>query len=105
MRTTRLSLAGHQMRKALIVLACSVGFATIATDASAARCNGSACGEVDVYYEGGCFKMQNHSNQTVKVTLGAVTYTVRRGQTKTATNPFGGQCLQSFMGGVKAVYQ
>ncbi len=92
------------MRKALIFLLCGVGFAIITTDASAA-CKGNACDQVDVYWDGGCFKIQNHSDRTVKVSLGPVTYTVRRGTTITATNPFGGQCLQSYVGGEKAVYQ
>ena len=92
------------MRKTMMFAFFSIWFAVVATEASAG-CNGNACNDVDVFFENGCYKIQNYSNRTVKVSLGPTTYTVRRGKTITANNPFGGRCIKGFIGGTKAVYK
>ena len=96
-------------RAAVLAVVTMAGFAA-ATPAFAISCNGNACGDVELRWDGSCYTVINHGSDRVRVQIGSggmgtVKMTLRGGQTsRPIINPFGGGCRTTLGGSMRANY-
>jgi hypothetical protein len=74
------------------------------TVANAMGCLGTACKEVVFSFNNGCYEVTNLSNKRVSVTIGAVSFTVESGKTRTVAG-LDNRCVASFESIPKANYE